>query len=148
VQAGNLDAVEFWESSYARFRKAMPRPGRAGVGPHPHLGSNLWGGALFCWRPTSKSTSAPGNRFGLQDALRAIARASGGYRRQWSIDRVLQTGDEATGVHALTDLYVKMRDQPAAPDLGRAVAAGWYRHLGRFGNDWTKAVRAPRCALP
>ena len=123
VQAGNLDAVEFWGELVRQVPKGMPRPGERGLDRTHTWGRTYWGGALFCLEADVEIHERTGNRFGLQDALRAIARASGGYRRQWSIDRVLQTGDEATGVHALTDLYVKMRDQPAAPDL----AALWRR---------------------
>jgi len=123
VQAGNLDAVEFWGELVRQMPKGVPLPGDRGLDQTHTWGRTYWGGALFCLEADVEIHERTGNRFGLQDALRAIARASGGYQRQWSIDRVLQTGDEATGVHVLTDLYVKMRDQPAAPDL----AALWRR---------------------
>jgi hypothetical protein len=123
VQAGNLDAVEFWTGLVRQMPKGMPRPGDRGLDQTHTWGRTYWGGALFCLEADVEIHERTGNRFGLQDALRAIARASGGYLGHWSIDRVLQTGDEATGVHVLTDLYLKMRDQPAAPDL----AALWRR---------------------
>lgn len=117
VQAGNLDAVEFWKELVRQIPKGMPRPGDQGLDQTHTWGRTYWGGALFCLEADIEIHERTGNRFGLQDALRAIARASGGYLGHWSIDRVLRTGDEATGVHVLTDLYVKVRDQPAAPDL-------------------------------
>jgi hypothetical protein len=54
---------------------------------------------------------------GLQDAVRAIARASGGLRAAWSIERVLATGDAAVGTTSLEDLYARMRDSAYTPDL-------------------------------
>ena len=36
---------------------------------------------------------------------------------RWSIERILTTGDAATGTTVMTDLYVMMKDRPVAPDL-------------------------------
>ena len=123
VQAGNLDSAEFWTGLVRQMPKGMPRTGDRGLDQTHTWGRTYWGGALFCLEADVEIHERTGNRFGLQDALRAVAHASGGYLGQWSIDRVLQTGDEATGVHVLRDLYAKMRDQPVAPDL----AALWQR---------------------
>ena len=56
-------------------------------------------------------------RLGLQDALRAVLRASGGLSADWPIERVLRTGDAAVGTRTLEDLYAQMKDAPVAPDL-------------------------------
>jgi hypothetical protein len=56
-------------------------------------------------------------RFGLQDALRAVLRASGGLSADWPIERLLRTGDAAVGTSSLEDLYAQMKDTPVAPDL-------------------------------
>jgi hypothetical protein len=56
-------------------------------------------------------------RFGLQDALRAVARASGGLTSDWPIERVLRTADAAVGTSSLEDLYARLKDSPVAPDL-------------------------------
>ncbi len=77
-----------------------------------------------CWR-TWKSIAAPSNRFGLQDAVRAIDRDSGGLATEWPIERVLKTGDAAVGAPVLEDLYAQMKDTPVTPDL-----MGLWRKLG------------------
>ncbi|MBV8307759.1 MAG: hypothetical protein JO274_09800, partial [Gammaproteobacteria bacterium] len=56
-------------------------------------------------------------RFGLQQALRAILRESGGLATDWPIERVLRTGDAAVGTHTLEELYAGMKEQPVTPDL-------------------------------
>ena len=56
-------------------------------------------------------------RFGLQDALRAVLRASGGLATDWPIERVLRTGDDAVGTRTLEELYAQMKDTPVRPDL-------------------------------
>jgi hypothetical protein len=53
----------------------------------------------------------------LQDAVRAITRASGGLASEWPIERVLKTGDAAVGTTVLEDLYDQMRDAAVTPDL-------------------------------
>jgi hypothetical protein len=57
------------------------------------------------------------NRRGLQDALRAIVRAGGGMSKEWPSEHILSVGDAATATSVMTDLYLKMKDQPYAPDL-------------------------------
>jgi len=66
---------------------------------------------------------APGNRYGLQDALRAILRAGGNMEKDWSPSRALKIGDDATGVPVLMDLYNQMKASPVTPDL----AALWHK---------------------
>jgi hypothetical protein len=69
---------------------------------------------------------------GLQDALRAVLRASGGLAAGWPIERVLSTGDAAVGTRTLEELYAQMKDRPYAPDL----VALW-RQLGVSPNGET-----------
>ena len=70
------------------------------------------------------------NKFGLQDALRAIAKA-GNMLDDWPLTRALKIGDDAIGVPVLIKLYDKMKDTPFDPnlpklwqDLGVKVAGG------------------------
>lgn len=72
---------------------------------------------MFCLMADVDIRERTGNRKGLQDAVRAIARASGGLRSSWPIERVLATGDAAVGTRSLEDLYARMKDSAYAPDL-------------------------------
>jgi hypothetical protein len=117
VQAGNLDARELWREDVAAMPKGMPAPGDAGL-DHTHTwGRTYWGGALFCLAADVTIRERSGNRRGLQDALRAVMRASGGMTASWPIERVFSTADAATGTTVLSEIYAAMRDAPAAPDL-------------------------------
>ena len=78
-------------------------------------------------------------RFGLQDALRAVLRASGGLAADWPIERVLRTGDAAVGTRTLEDLYAQMRDTPVTPDLMTL-----WRQLGIEPDGDTRATHG-RC---
>jgi len=97
--------------------RGMPQPGHAGL-DHTHTWARTyWGGAMFCFLADVEIHKRTNNRMGLQDAMRAVAKASGGLGTDWPITRVFATGDEATGTHVLTDLYAQMKDKPVTPDL-------------------------------
>jgi predicted metalloprotease with PDZ domain len=83
---------------------------------HTHA-RTYWGGALYCLIADVQIREQTNSRYGLQDALRAIRRKGAGMSAEWPIERILTTGDEATGTTVLRDLYMTMRDQPVAPDL-------------------------------
>ena len=72
---------------------------------------------MFCFLADVEIHRRTGNRFGLQDAMRAVTRASGGLSADWPISRVFDIGDEATGTHVLEEMYAQMKDKPVTPDL-------------------------------
>jgi hypothetical protein len=57
------------------------------------------------------------NRYGLQDALRAIVAAGGTIDKDWPVVRVLRAGDKATGTSVLEELYSKWSETPVRVDL-------------------------------
>jgi hypothetical protein len=117
VQAGNRTI----EDVFAEEQRSMPRgvPGASGAGlDQDHSwGRTYWGGALFCLLADVRIRQRTGNRLGLQDAMRAVLRASGGLSTDWDIGKVLATADAAVGVPVMTELYAQMKDRPFAPDL-------------------------------
>ncbi len=130
VQAGNMTAAELWDETVASMPKGMPSDGDEGLDRTHTWGRTYWGGALFCLAADVAIREQTANRYGLQDAVRAIAVESGGMIVEWPVERVFRVGDTATGTTVLTDLYMQMRDRPEAPDL----AALWTR-LGIEVND-------------
>ncbi len=116
-QAGNRSAQDVFAEQMRQMRRGMPQPGDQGL-DHTHTwGRTYWGGAMFCFLADVEIHRRTGNRFGLQDAMRAIAKASGGLTSDWPVSRVLATGDAATGTTVLEDLYEQMKDRPVTPDL-------------------------------
>jgi len=57
------------------------------------------------------------NRYGLQDALRAVVAAGGNVETSWPLERAFALADKAVGVPVLEDLYAEMKDKPVTPDL-------------------------------
>ncbi len=119
VQAGNRNEADVWSEEIRQMPRGMPQPQDRGL-DHTHTwGRTYWGGAMFCLLADVEIRKQSHNRLGLQDALRAVARASGGLAADWPIERVLRTGDGAVGTTTLEDLYAQMKDTPVTPDLMR-----------------------------
>jgi hypothetical protein len=125
VQAGNRTEADVWSEEIHSMPRGMPQPGDEGLDRTHTWGRTYWGGAMFCLMADVEIHRRTQNRFGLQDAVRAILRASGGLGTDWPIERVLKTGDAAVGTPVLEDLYAKMKDNPMTPDL-----MGLWRSLG------------------
>ncbi len=115
VQAGNRTESDVWSEEIHSMPRGMPQPGDAGLDRTHTWGRTYWGGAMFCLLADVEIHRRTQNRFGLQDAVRAILRASGGLSTDWPIERVLKTGDAAVGTAVLEDLYAKMKDSPMTP---------------------------------
>lgn len=117
VQAGNRSETDVWAEELRSMPRGLPQPGDAGL-DHTHTwGRTYWGGAMFCLLADVDIRQRTQLRFGLQHALRAVLRASGGLSVDWPIERVLKTGDAAVGTTTLEALYAQMKDKPVTPDL-------------------------------
>ena len=125
VQAGNRTQSDVWSEEIRSMPRGLPQPGDRGLDNTHTWGRTYWGGAMFCLLADVEIHRDTQNRFGLQDAVRAIARTSGGLTVDWPIERVLKTGDAAVGVPVLEELYAQMKDKPMTPDL-----MGLWRKLG------------------
>jgi hypothetical protein len=116
-QAGNRTEQDVFAEQMRQMPRGMPEPGDQGL-DHTHTwGRTYWGGAMFCFLADVQIHRETSNRSGLQDAMRAVAKASGGLSSDWSIARVFATADAATGTKVLENLYMQMKDQPVTPDL-------------------------------
>jgi hypothetical protein len=117
VQAGNRTEQDVWSEELRSMPHGMPQADDRGL-DHTHTwGRTYWGGAMFCLLADVDIRRRTYNRLGLQDALRALLRSSGGLAADWPIERVLRTADAAVGTTTLEDLYAQMKDTPVAPDL-------------------------------
>ncbi len=117
VQAGNRSETDVWAEELRSMPRGLPLAGDRGLDHTHSWGRTYWGGAMFCLLADVDIRRRTQLRFGLQDALRAVLRASGGLSADWPIERVLRTGDAAVGTSSLEDLYAQMKDAPVAPDL-------------------------------
>ncbi|MEP6548454.1 MAG: hypothetical protein ABJD53_13425 [Gammaproteobacteria bacterium] len=117
AQFGNRDITDVWAEYRDSMHKGQPQPGEGGMDETSTWARTYWGGALYCLQADVAIRERTGNRVGLQTALQAILRQTGGYRTDRNIDEVLRIGDAATGTRVLQDLYEHMKSTALTPDL-------------------------------
>jgi hypothetical protein len=148
VQAGQLDAATIWRDMKRDMPKGLPASGDRGLDNTPTWGRTYWGGALFFLQADIAIRQQTGNRKGLQDALRAINRESGGNATRWSVDQIVAAGDAATGTDVLRSLYARTKDSPAPVDLDDLFARlGVIERDGRVIFDDEAPLAAIRRAI-
>jgi hypothetical protein len=122
AQAGNRDVADVWAESRHSMPMGLPRAGEGGMDQAHTWGRTYWGGALYCLQADVAIREQTANKVGLQTALRAILKQTGGYGFDSDIGDVLRVGDAATGTHAMSALYEQIRTTPQTPDLDALFA--------------------------
>ena len=117
AQAGNRAISDVWAEARHSMPAGLPKSGEGGMDETPTWGRMYWGGALFCLQADIAIREQTHNRLGLQTALQAILRKTGGYRSEAKIEEVFKIGDEATGTLVLQNLYQKSRATAQMTDL-------------------------------
>lgn len=117
AQYGNRDIADVWAEYRQSMPLGLPRAGEGGMDESPSWGRTYWGGALYCLQAEVAIREQTANRVGLQTALRAILRQTGGYAVERDVAEVLKIGDDATGTHVMYGLYQQIRSAPQAADL-------------------------------
>ena len=128
VRRGGMTEATAWGDLTAGMPKGMPDDDDRGLDFTPTWGRTYWGGAIFWLLADVQIRERTHNAKGLPDALRGIVAAGGTIDASWAVTKVLETGDRATGVPVLRELYEKMKDKPAPPDL-----ADLWKRLGVVG---------------
>lgn len=143
-RVGLLTPERIWSDMVEGMPQGEPEAGDRGLDRTHTWGRTYWGGALFCLRADVEIRRRTHNRLGLEHALRAIREAGGTIEAAWNIDRVIVTGDSATGVPVLRELYDEMKATPVKVDL----PALW-KELGvvRQGKSVTFDEHAPLSAI-
>jgi predicted metalloprotease with PDZ domain len=144
ARAGLLTREQVWRDFLVGLPKGQPQSGDRGLDGTPTWGRTYWGGALFYLRADLLIRQRTGNRLGLEHSLRAILAAGGSIDRDWTIDQVLDVGDQAVGLPVLRELYEEMGSRPVMVDLGEL-----WQQLGikRQGNMVIFDDRAPLASI-
>ena len=128
TRAGLLEPAAVWQSWVRRMPIGQPRDGDQGLDHTPTWARTYWGGAMFFLQGDVRLRQRGTPARGLQHALQGVLAAGGDYRVVWDAQRVLAAADAALGQTTLSEMYARMKDQPAPADL----AALW-RELGVDG---------------
>ncbi|HTR36928.1 MAG TPA: hypothetical protein VMH80_13565 [Bryobacteraceae bacterium] len=118
AQLGQLGVERVWGDLVRDIPQGLPQAGDQGLDHTPTWGRTYWGGALFWLLADVQIREQTHNRKGLQDAMRGILNAGGNILTDWSVERVVEVGDKATGTTVLVDLYTQMKATPVHTDLG------------------------------
>lgn len=117
AQFGNRDITDVWAEYRRSMALGLPHAGEGGMDQTSTWGRTYWGGALYCLQADVAMREKTGNRVGLQTALQAILKETGGYSAERDIDEVLRIGDAATGTRVLQGLYREIKATAQTPDL-------------------------------
>jgi hypothetical protein len=144
AQAGNRAVSDVWAEDRRSMPMGLPRAGEGGMDQTPTWARTYWGGALFCLQADVMMREQTHNTVGLQTALRAILRETGGYAVERDIDEVLRIGDRATGTRVLSGLYERSKSSPQITDLDTL-----WRELGVPEDPATQSFddKAPLAAI-
>jgi hypothetical protein len=125
ARAGAISEASLWREWLESMSQGLPDNGDEGLDRTHTWARTYWGGAVYFLAADIEIRKATHNGRSLDDALRAIAREGRGVVDQWPVQRFVSTGDAATGVPVLRDLYRRLAVAPGTVDL----AATW-RQLG------------------
>jgi hypothetical protein len=117
AQYGNRDIADIWAEDRHSMPMGLPQAGEGGMDQTATWGRTYWGGALYCLQSDVAIREQTANRVGLQTALRAILKETGGYAFDNDIAEVLRIGDAATGTHVMYGLYQQISVTAQAPNL-------------------------------
>jgi hypothetical protein len=117
AQTGRMTTERVWGDFARDMPQGLPEPGDRGLDRTPTWGRTYWGGALFWMLADVQIREATHGRKGLQDAMRGILAAGGNITEDWTIERVIETGDKSTGTTVLADLYMQMKATAVRTDL-------------------------------
>jgi hypothetical protein len=117
AQIGRMTAERVWGDFARDMPQGLPQAGDQGLDRTPTWGRTYWGGAIFWLLTDVEIREATHNRKGLQDAMRAILAAGGNITEDWTVERVVETGDRAIGVTVLANLYGQMKATAVNTDL-------------------------------
>jgi hypothetical protein len=123
-----VEPAEVWRSWVRQMPLGQPRAGDHGLDHTPTWARTYWGGATFFLQGDVRLRQRGTPARGLQQALQGVLAAGGDYRAVWDARRILAVADATLGQTTLSEMYARMKDQPAPADL----AALW-RELGVDG---------------
>jgi hypothetical protein len=117
AQIGRMTPERVWGDFVRDMPQGLPQAGDQGLDHTPTWGRTYWGGAIFWLLAEVEVREATHNRKGLQDAMRGILAAGGNITEDWTVERAVEVGDQATGTTVLADLYKQLKATVVHTDL-------------------------------
>jgi hypothetical protein len=117
AQIGRMTPERVWGDFVRDMPQGLPQAGDQGLDGTPTWGRTYWGGAIFWLLADIGIREATHNQKGLPDVMRGILEAGGNITEDWTVERLVAVGDQATGTTVLADLYQQMKAKAVHTDL-------------------------------
>jgi hypothetical protein len=117
ARAGQLTAEDVWREFVEGLPQGLPAAGDRGLDNNSIRERIYWGGNLYWLLADVRIREKTNNRHSVDDAIRAILDAGGNGDANWTLERVLSVGDQATKTTVLKDLYDESGPKPGVVDL-------------------------------
>jgi len=117
ARAGQIRPQDAWREFVDGLPQGLPEPGEHGLDLDHTWGRIYWGGNLYWLMADLRIREQTDNRHSVDDAIRTILNDGGDGGSEWSLERVLKTGDKATGTTVLKDLHDEFGSKPGTVDL-------------------------------
>jgi hypothetical protein len=117
AQIGRMTNERVWGDFARDMPQGLPEAGDQGLDRTRTWGRTYWGGAIFWLLADVEIREATHNQKGLRDAMRGILNAGGNITEDWTVERVAEVGDQATGTTVIADLYKQMKGTAVHTDL-------------------------------
>jgi hypothetical protein len=121
AQAGQLDVAAVWRWAIRGLPQGQADRGAGGLDGTRDHGRIYWGGAAYWLLADIAIRQRTRNGIGVQAALRAINRESGGNGAEWTADRLVAVGDSGAGGNELSRLYAEMGDSAYPVDVAHVL---------------------------
>lgn len=144
ARAGQLAPETVWKEMAEGLVRGLPKAGDQGLASarFDDFDRVYWGGALYFLLADLRIRERTNGKKSLEDAVRAVVATGANVERAWTLDRVLDVGDAATGTRVLHELANEMASQPARVDL-----PALFRRLGIQPLDDRAPLAATRIAI-
>ncbi|MBX7222653.1 MAG: hypothetical protein K1Y36_22085 [Blastocatellia bacterium] len=117
MRVGIQSREDVWRELVTNLPKGQPGNGDQGLSNTKTWGRTYWGGALFYFVADVEIRKQSRNKYGLEDAMRAIVAKGGTIPYDWEPIQICEAADKTLGLHVMTKLYQQMSSKPVEVDL-------------------------------
>jgi len=130
ARIGIVSPTRYWRELHEGLENGQPEAGDGGLDRTHTWGRTYWGGTIFWFLVDMEIRQQTHGKKSIDDVVKTILAAGGDGSQDWSMPRVLDMGDNATGTHVMRDVYAMLALQPKQVDFNP-----WWQQLGVIYKD-------------
>ncbi|MCA9778000.1 MAG: hypothetical protein KC800_14825 [Candidatus Eremiobacteraeota bacterium] len=139
ARAGTLSATKFWDDMKWGLPHGQSQRGDRGLAYDRGWGRTYWGGALFWFVVDLELRRTTHNRVTIRDVLKHILSKGGNIEVEWTLEKVLTTGDEVAETPVVGEVADRLVFNPGRIELPEiwsklGVAAGGNSRSAPWGH--------------